>query len=117
MSTITPKSLVDGTSIGASLATMYITPALTKTRVSEVIMTNSHNSAVTVAAHAIPSGGSATNGNKILDGQAPDGTVLSAGQTTIIPLSMVLEAGGFLQFAAGVAGVVGLRVSGVEITG
>lgn len=114
---VNPKSLVDGVVITDSLVTLYTTPALTKTRVSEIAMTNSHTSAVTVSAHAIPAGGSAGIANRILQGVSPDGTVLSAGETLILGLSMVLEAGGFLQFVAGVTGVVGLRVSGTEIVG
>lgn len=108
---ITAKRLVAGSALTAVLATYYTVPAATTTIIKEILFCNTDTAARTVAAHIIPSAGSALVANQIFQD-----TVLQAGETKIFSLSQVLPAGSFLQALASVAAVVSITASGVEIT-
>lgn len=109
------KSIVDGVYITNSIATYYTAPVLTKTRLTEIVLTNSHTAAVTVDIYAVPSGGSYTNANRLFAGSSPYGLTLSPGETKLIGLNTVLEPGGTLQMLASVTNVIGCRASGYEV--
>ena len=110
---VTPKLMVTGTLLTASLATLYTTPVNTVSKVNEIILTNHDTSARTVALNMVPSGGSAGDANEIIDAT---GWTLAAGETRFIGMDQVFEAGGFLQAVSDVTAKVSIRVSGIEIT-
>ena len=112
---VTAKSLVNGVILTSSVATYYTAPALTKCKITEIVLANTHSAAVTVGVYAVPSGGTAAAANQLFVSASPDGLVLAIGETRIFGLNTVLEAGGFLQLVASVNAVVGCRASGYEI--
>lgn len=114
---MTIKSLVNGVFVTNSIATYYTVPTLTKTRLTEINLTNSHTSAVTVDVYAVPSGGSYGNANRMFAGSSPYGLVLSPGETKQIGMNTYLEEGATLQMVASVTNVVGCRASGIEVVG
>jgi len=98
-------------------ATYYTAPLLTKCKITEIILANTHSAPVTVGVYMVPSGGSASAANQLFVSSSPDGLVLAIGETRIFGLNTVLEASGFLQMVASVTAVVGCRASGYEIVG
>jgi hypothetical protein len=112
---VTAKSLVNGVILTNSTATYYTAPALTKCKITEIVLTNTHSAAVTVGIYAVPSAGTAAAANQLFVSSSPDGLVLAIGETKIISMNTIIEAGGFLQMLASANAVVGCRASGYEI--
>lgn len=114
---VTAKAFVDGVVLTNSNATYYTAPALTKAKIAEIILANTHTAPVTVQIYLVPSGGAAAASNQAFISSSPDGLVLAVGETKVISLNTILEAAGFIVMAASVTAVVGCRISGYEIVG
>lgn len=110
---VTPKRLVSGSQLTTSAATYY-TASGVKTRIDSCTITNTSGGAVTATIHLVPSGGSASDSNKVLSAYS-----LAAGQTYVPPgiIGHWLEAGGTLQALASAGTSITLVASGVEFTG
>lgn len=107
-----PKRLVSGSQLTASLATYYTTPANTRTIITKLTLTNTTGTPRTVDIHLIPSGGSATASNQVVDAY-----LVPANDQKVVyeAVGHVLEAGGFLQAVADAATAVTIIASGVEV--
>ena len=107
---IIPKRLVDGSQIAAS-ATTYYTATNVKTRIDALSLTNTAATAINVTIYLVPSGGSASDSNIVLDARS-----VPAGGTYIPPgvIGQWIEAGGTLRAFASSATSVTLVASGVE---
>ncbi len=110
---ITAKPLFESTQLGTSASTLYTAPASTKTIIDKFTVTNTDSSARTVTIHLVPSAGSASTANKIVD-------ALSVAANTSVEIEQlknhILAAGGFISALASSAAVVNARASGREIT-
>jgi hypothetical protein len=110
----TAKRLVPGSALTASITTYYTVPYSTSAIIKEIILCNTDSVTRTVDVHIVPSGGSASVANQILDGSA--NASLQAGETKMFNLSNVLPTGYLIQAVASSAGVVSMNVSGLEVT-
>ena len=109
----TPKTLVNGTNLTNSAATYYTAPASTKAIIKRATFCNNHNAAVTVTINLVPESGSAAYGNQITKARS-----LAASETWSCAdvEGHVLEAGGFISMVASVTEVIGVRISGIEVS-
>jgi hypothetical protein len=105
------KNLIPGTTLTASLVTLYTVPSNTKTRANELLICNTDTSARTFTVNFVAAGGSAAVNNTVFI-TAPVG----AKETLTLGLDQVLEAGDFVQASADAADVVSIRLSGVEVS-
>lgn len=110
--TATPKKLIPGSQLTASVATYYTAPTNTKTLVKKLTLTNNDTSARSVTIYLVPSGGSSGVTNILSNAVA------------VAPLSTyeafeaeghIVPAGGTIQAFADVAAKVTIQASGVEI--
>jgi hypothetical protein len=111
MATVTPKPLVQGTLLTNSLATYYTVPGSTTATITGITLCNTDSAARTVTLHLVASGGSADDGNTLLDAIS-----LNAGETIIDDTRRAMNAGDFIRAVASVTNVVSIRVDGAEIT-
>jgi hypothetical protein len=109
--TVNIDSLIIGTSLTASLATIYgPVPANTRARIDELIICNTDSTARRFTINIIESGDSAAVKNTIFT-NAPIG----AGETLTPGLNQTLRSGAFVQASADAADVVSIRGSGIEV--
>lgn len=109
MATIVPSNLANST-LTASAAT-YVTAGGTSTIIiKSAVFTNTDASARTITVHRVPSGGSATTGNRVISAFS-----INAGQAYVAPelVNMVLAPGETLQALASTTSVVNIQVSGL----
>lgn len=109
---ITPARLIAGSQIAAS-ATTYYTATNKKARIDAMTLCNTTGGAITVDIHLVPSGGSATASNQILQDYS-----VAANSAVVVTQAIGhwLEAGGTIQASASAATSVTLVASGVEYT-
>lgn len=97
---------------GTAEATVYAAvPANTKVIVTNILIANTSAAPVALHLSAVPSGGTAGAGNRIMPG-----TPIPANTLVPIDLALVLGPGAFLSAMAAVAAAVTVTVSGVVIT-
>src|SRR5690349_14220377 len=89
--------LNSGTQLTTSLVTQY-TSTGKKTIIDKWTISNTTNGAVTFTLHKIPSGGTASDANKLINGRS-----VAAGGIDMCPelVGHSLEAGDFIQISAG----------------
>lgn len=112
----TPMQFIDNITLGTGAAAAldsYVTPASSTDKLYEYIFCNSHTAAVGVTIHHVPSGGSATAANKILDSAF---YVLNAGETRRFGLEQRLATGSQIYGTATVASVVSVHLAGDRVT-
>lgn len=108
---VTPKKLFDPQMLTGSAATYYTVPANTKTLIKKLTLTNTDSVARTITLHLVPTGGSASATNMILDAR---------GVATLDTLEafevegQLLNAGDTIQALASTTSVVNIQASGVE---
>jgi hypothetical protein len=107
---ITAKRLSGPTTLTASAVTQYTVPGATTARVTELLIANIDTVDRTVTVHFVPSGGSVTNGNKVLNA-----VNIPANTTRQIVLQAVLATGDFISALASATSAINLMVSGAEI--
>lgn len=108
------KRLFVPAQLTGSLATYYSAPALTRTVIKKMTLTNTNDStAYTVNVHLVPVGGAADNTNLLLND-----VTLGAGETLEVFAAEghVMNAGDFFQASASSAAQITFAASGVEIT-
>jgi len=107
------KRLIAGSQLTTSAATYYTAPALTQCIIRKLTFVNTTGGAVTVTAHLITSGGSASASNTIASAKS-----LAGGEAWSSPDAegQVLEAGGFIQALASAGTSITVIGSGIEIT-
>jgi len=112
--TITLKNLVPGTSqLTASAATYYTAPNGTGAKINNASAMNTDSSARTFTVHIVPSGGTASNSNMVINAKA-----LQPGETYNCPelVGKNIMTGGTIQALASVTTTVSFQVSGIEQT-
>ena len=107
--TTTVKQLGQSALSATLTATLYTTPASTKTIVNEILLCNTDTSARTVTLRAGASPATAASAT-ILSALS-----LAAGETKFITLSTVLETGHLITGGASMGSVVSCTISGVEV--
>lgn len=112
MSSITPKALVAGNTIGNTTEVLYTAPPATRAVINAAVITNYGPAAVTVTLWITP-----TNTTPTADDLVAEDYPLAAGQTwTATPLlGQVLNTANTLQAVCSVAGSATIRVSGLEV--
>lgn len=111
---VVPKQLYQGLLAGTS-ATLYTaptgaTPQAQRTRITEIVIANTHNAALAVTLYVVPSGGSAGDSTTILPAVS-----IAANTTWREPFSTIIETGGTLRGFAGTADKICLTVSGEDL--
>jgi hypothetical protein len=111
--TINIAQLVAPVQLSNSAAVYYTCPANTVTRIDRAIFSNPTAGALTVTAYLVPSGGSPTTANQVINAQS-----IGAGAVYVSPelSGQVLLVGGSLQALASVASDIVLSVSGLTVT-
>lgn len=97
----------------AATATTYATSSNCVTRFDSFTLTNNDTVVQTVTVHVIPSGGTASAVNKIINAKS-----LAPGECYTCPemVGKAIKAGAFVQALASTAGKVTLHASGIEVT-
>lgn len=105
-------TLVEGTQI-SNATTTYYTSTNKRTRIDKMTVCNSTAGAQTFDMHIVPSGGSASASNQIVDGKS-----VGAGETYLCPEAVGhwLEPGDTIQAVASAASALSLVASGIEVT-
>jgi hypothetical protein len=109
---ITPKVMVDGAYLTASVVTQYTAGTGVRAIIKKVTFTNNHTSGVTVTMYFVKSGG--VSGYSYLIAKAH---YIEAGQTWSChdAENHILAPGDFIAMLASITSVVGVRVSGYEV--
>jgi len=109
----TPKLLVDGTLLTASLVTLYTTPVNTTAKIFEILL---HNTSLTTTAgvtlHLVANGDTAAAKNRIT---GEGGFKLIPDETRLMGLEQRMPAGYFIQAKSDVTDLISIRVSGDEV--
>ncbi len=109
----TPKLIVDGTLLTATLATLYTAPSSTTAKIFEIVLCNTSPSATAgVTLHFISNGDTAADKNKAF---SEGGFKLLPNETRIIGLEQRLPAGYFIQAKSDITDLISIRVSGDEV--
>lgn len=108
----TPKKLVSGSQLTATVATYYTAPTNTKTLIKKLTFTNNDATARTVTVYLVTSGGTAGVTNILTKAAS-----IAAGATyeAFEAEGHILAAGETLQALADSAAQVTIQASGVEI--
>jgi tetrahydromethanopterin S-methyltransferase subunit D len=109
------KRLWVPTLITTSATVLYTVPGATKARIRQVLLMNDHSAVVTVDLHLVPSGGSPSATNKMFKGSTPYGLYLKDGETKILEIDEILEAGESVQLIASTTNKISCRGSGLEV--
>ena len=98
---------------GVTDTTLYTSAANTRTRVLAATVTNDTTSAIYISFHRVPSGGSVSDANIIVNQR-----IIGSRETATLYelIGHVVEAGGFLSAIAEVAAQLTVHISGVKIT-
>lgn len=94
--------------IGTSATTLYTVPSAKSAIIKEIILMNTHTSALTATINFVPSGGAVATANQVL------AMSLDPNQTVVLALSTVLGTGDLISAITGTASKVACRVSVVE---
>jgi len=115
----TMKKIVQGVTLPSTVGQLgsYSVPSNTTTEVREIVLCNTHTSAVGVKLYLVENGGSPGVSNQIFDYNGSDGLVLAPSETQTWNIEEIMTAGGEIHGVASVAGVVSVRISGIERTG
>jgi predicted phage tail protein len=111
--TITLKTLAGPVQISGATTTQYTTPLGTKTIIDKATVTNTDVASRAFSVHLVPSGGTASNSNLLINTRA-----VAVGETYMCPelIGQILTNGDFLQTFASAGAALTLRISGREVT-
>ena len=110
---ITAKPLIDAKYASTALTTEYTCPASTKTIIDKFTATNIDASSHTLNVYIVPSGGAASDANRVVKDQT-----ITAGQCYNFSSEIqnqILTTGDTLQISASTASNINIRCSGREI--
>jgi hypothetical protein len=110
--TINVAQLVAPTQLTGTVAVYFTCPANTTARIDRAIFSNPTGGALTITAYLVPSAGSPTTANQVINAQS-----IGAGAVYVSPelSGQVLLAGGTLQAFASAATSIVLSASGLTI--
>lgn len=108
--TITEKTLGQSTILSASNSTIYTVPASTRTVVKTIWITNTTTSDVTIELWQVVSGGSAADGNKLMDG-----LTIPASDFVQVSTYLPMATGGFIQAKGSTNVALTVNLYGAEI--
>jgi hypothetical protein len=109
MATYTPRRLGSITQLATTNSTLYTSSGV-KTIIKEILVANTTATAATVTVNLVPSAGTASTSNEILDS-----VTLSGYSTLTFKCSQVLEIGDFIVAKAGTSSSLNIVISGVEV--
>lgn len=100
-----------------ALVTFYTVPnnTLVKDITLDFLNTDTTN-AIGVTLHLVPSGGTASDTNKLFSETSPGGLILSPQEWRSIPLDQAISAGDFIQIKASTTGKVACHVTITEVS-
>jgi hypothetical protein len=112
--TITAKQMVAPQQLTNADALYYTVPANTTGVIKRATFTNTSAGAVTITANIVPSAGSSSASNRVID---PQNTTLSAGQTYVAPemAGKTMPAGTMVRMLASANTAITVAIDGVEI--
>lgn len=100
--------LIEGVDVANAIASLYLSPALTRTRIDNIVFTNYTAGPVTLTVQIIESGGSAGNSNIVVDTHTLDAN----SSYTPIALLQGLNPGDDLQAVASAINSINCRATG-----
>ena len=108
----TYTSFVDGTNLTDSATTYYTVTSRTTAIIKAATFCNDASYPVTVTINIVPSGGTVGYANRLIKTKT-----IGAGETWSCPdlINHNIQASGFISMLASVTGVIGCRISGIEI--
>lgn len=110
-STYVPKRLITPSQLTGTTATIYTVPAVTTTKVNEIILTNKNSSACTVTIYLVPISGSASDSNILVAGKS----LPTDGSPLVYEFwQLYMNAGDTIQAKASLATQVAIHLTGVE---
>jgi hypothetical protein len=107
----TPKRIIAGSALTASLATYYTALTTYGTILKELMLVNTDSVARAVSVHIVPGAGTAGVPTTVISAET-----LQPGEQRVYSLSTVLPLNSFIQASAATAAVVAISASGVEIS-
>lgn len=107
------RRMVTGSQLTTSVANYYAAPAATKAQIQACTLTNTSASPATATIHLVPSGGSATEANRILSAYS---IAAGASYKVIEAIGHWLEASGTIQAKASAGTSISLVASGIEVS-
>lgn len=112
MPTVTAKCLLQHTAVPTSVAAVYTVPSLTRAIIDQATVSNPGGSSHTYTIYLVPSGGSPSNSNKLLEAVS-----LASGLTDVLDKlrGHILEAGDSVQALGSASNNLTIRLSGREI--
>lgn len=110
---ISPKVMVQGTDAPNAVAAQHTCATNTQEVITHAVFTNHTGGAVTLTAHIVPSGGSATAANKVLDVYS---IAANTAYTSPELAGVVLNPGDALHTVASTATAIAQSVSGIVYT-
>jgi hypothetical protein len=102
------KAMCQDTYLQAATAVLYTVPAATRSIVKEIILCNTDTNAIAVTMNYLKDGGTLAKGTIL------SAVSFAAGETKILSLSSVLNAGDAVKGLAGTADKVTVSISGIE---
>lgn len=112
--TITAKQMVAPQQLTNADAMYYTVPDKTTGVIKRATFTNTTAGAVTITANIVPTAGTSSASNRVID---PQNTILSAGQTYVAPelAGKTMPAGTMIRMLASAAASITVAIDGIEI--
>lgn len=108
MPTYTPKRLAQNAQASTSETTVYTVPGATSAIVKHIIIANTTGSAANYSISIVPSAGSATAANRILETVS-----FAANSITSIPVMIQMDTGDFISIKQGTSAAITVTINGV----
>jgi len=100
-----------------SLATLYTVPGNTAAKDITFDFQNTDTSnAIGVTLHLVPSGGTASDTNKLFSETSPNGLIISPQEWRSVPIDQALAAGDFIQAKASTTSKVNIHITVSEVS-
>jgi hypothetical protein len=111
-----PTQFIENATVPAAAGVIasHAVPGGYTDKLYEIILCNTHNSAVTVSLWFVPSGGARSAANKIVDAQTMS---LAAGETKWLSFEQRLKAGTAIHGEASTDAVVSIHAAGDRVNG
>lgn len=99
-----------------ALQTLYTVPAGTSAKdITFDFLNTDATNAIGITLHLIPSGGSATDTNKLFSEATPNGMILAPGEWLSVPIDQALGQAAFIQAKASITAKVSVHTTITEV--
>jgi CO dehydrogenase/acetyl-CoA synthase gamma subunit (corrinoid Fe-S protein) len=99
-----------------ALVTLYTVPSNTTAKDITFDFQNTDTAAIGVTVHLVPSGGSASDTNKLFSETSPNGMIIAASEWRSVPIDQAISAGASIQSKASTTGKVACHITVTEVS-